>query len=64
MASGKDLDMYQRTSGGLRRLLESVGLNEGRKTRNVTLRITLRPRDEEAQATGQPIPNYHIGHRL
>ena len=37
MASGNDLDMYQRVSGGLRRLLESVGLNEGRKTRNVTL---------------------------
>ncbi len=34
-ATGKDLDLYQRTAGNLRRLLESVGLK--RVPRDVTL---------------------------
>jgi hypothetical protein len=33
-ASGDDLDLYQRTAGNLRRLLESVGLE--RRARDVT----------------------------
>ena len=35
-AGEKLIDCYQRTSGGLRRLLESIGLNQGRKQRDVT----------------------------
>ena len=34
-ASGKQLELYQRTAGALRRLLESLGLHEGRKARDV-----------------------------
>jgi hypothetical protein len=36
-ASEKLIDTYQRTSGALRRLLESLGLNEGRKARDLDL---------------------------
>src|SRR5262245_27757278 len=35
-ASLKQLEIYQRTSSALRRLLESVGLNTGRKPRDIT----------------------------
>jgi hypothetical protein len=34
-ASAKDLDLYSRTSGNLRRILESLGLHEGRKMKDV-----------------------------
>ena len=44
-ASAKQLELYQRTAGGLRRLLESVGLNAGRKAKDIS---TLEyERDEE-----------------
>jgi hypothetical protein len=36
LASTLDLNMYQRTSNSLRRLLESLGLNRGRHARDVT----------------------------
>jgi hypothetical protein len=35
IASHKDLDLYARTSGNLRRLLESLGVNRGRKAREI-----------------------------
>jgi hypothetical protein len=35
-ASARDLDLYGRTSGNLRRCLESLGLNRGRIPRDVT----------------------------
>jgi hypothetical protein len=35
-ASSKDLDLYSRTSGNLRRILESLGLHTGRKMRDVS----------------------------
>jgi hypothetical protein len=35
-ASTKTIETYQRASGALRRLLESLGLHESRKARNVT----------------------------
>jgi hypothetical protein len=35
-ASAKDLDLYGRTSGNLRRVLESLGLHRGRRARDVT----------------------------
>jgi hypothetical protein len=35
-ASGKEMETYQRSSNSLRRLLESLGLHEGRKARDVT----------------------------
>jgi hypothetical protein len=35
-ASVKTIETYQRTSGALRRLLESLGLHQGRKARDVT----------------------------
>ena len=35
-ASAKQLELYQRTAGALRRLLESVGLNEGRKAKDIS----------------------------
>ena len=38
-ATAKQLDLYQRTSGNLRRLLESIGLK--RRPRNVTPERTL-----------------------
>jgi hypothetical protein len=34
-ASGKEMETYQRSSNSLRRLLESLGLHEGRKARDV-----------------------------
>jgi hypothetical protein len=37
-ASGDDLDLYQRTAGNLRRLLESVGLE--RRARDITPSLT------------------------
>jgi hypothetical protein len=36
VAGTKDLDLYARTSGNLRRLLESLGLHHGRRPRDVT----------------------------
>jgi hypothetical protein len=36
-ASAADLEVYQRCSNSLRRLLESLGLHLGRKARDVTL---------------------------
>jgi hypothetical protein len=36
-ASGKEMETYQRTSNTLRRLLESLGLHEGRKQRAIKL---------------------------
>jgi hypothetical protein len=35
-ASAREMEIYQRTSGALRRLLESLGLHHGRRARNVT----------------------------
>jgi hypothetical protein len=35
-ASPRDLEAYQRCSNSLRRLLESLGLHQGRKSRDVT----------------------------
>ena len=35
-ATGKEIEVYQRASGALRRLLESLGLHEGRRPRDVT----------------------------
>jgi hypothetical protein len=35
-ASGKEMETYQRSSNSLRRLLESLGLHDGRKARDVT----------------------------
>jgi hypothetical protein len=35
IASAKALDLYARTSGNLRRLIESLGLNAGRKPRDI-----------------------------
>ena len=35
-ASAKQLDAYQRTAGALRRLIEALGLHQGRKLRDVT----------------------------
>ena len=37
-ASDSDIDLYQRVAGGLRRLLEAVGLQ--RRTRNITPSVT------------------------
>ncbi len=34
-ASSRDLDLYGRTSGNLRRVLESLGLHQGRKPREI-----------------------------
>ena len=34
-ASAKDLDLYARTAGNLRRLIETLGLHHGRKAREV-----------------------------
>jgi hypothetical protein len=34
-ATGKEIETYQRASGALRRLLESLGLHEGRKARAI-----------------------------
>jgi hypothetical protein len=39
-ASQADLLLYQRTGNSLRRLLESLGLNRGRKARDVTPSLT------------------------
>jgi hypothetical protein len=36
IAGAKDLDLYGRTSGNLRRLLESLGLHKGRVPRDIT----------------------------
>jgi hypothetical protein len=36
IASAKALDLYARTSGNLRRLIESLGLNMGRRPKDVT----------------------------
>ena len=36
-ASREDLDAYQRASNSLRRLIESLGLNEGRKAKDVSV---------------------------
>src|SRR5262249_17810833 len=36
-ASRDDLDAYQRASNSLRRLIESLGLNEGRKAKDVSV---------------------------
>lgn len=36
VATYAEIEVYQRASGALRRLVESLGLNEGRKARNVT----------------------------
>jgi hypothetical protein len=35
-ATGKEIEVYQRASGALRRLLESLGLHEGRQPRDAT----------------------------
>jgi hypothetical protein len=35
IASAKDLDLYGRTSGNLRRVIESLGLHQGRKPREI-----------------------------
>ena len=35
-ASGSEIEVYQRSSGALRRLLESLGLHQGRVARDVT----------------------------
>jgi hypothetical protein len=35
-ASAKDLDLYNRASANLKRLLESLGLHHGRKPRDIT----------------------------
>jgi hypothetical protein len=35
-ASAKDLDLYGRTSGNLRRVIETLGLHQGRKARDLT----------------------------
>jgi hypothetical protein len=40
-ASGEQLMLYQRVASALRRLLESLGLHEGRKARDVTPRLDL-----------------------
>ena len=34
-ATGKEIETYQRASGALRRLLESLGLHESRKARAI-----------------------------
>jgi len=36
VASAKDLDLYGRTSGNLRRVIETLGLHQGRKARDLT----------------------------
>ena len=35
VASAKDLDLYGRTSGNLRRVIETLGLHQGRKARDL-----------------------------
>ncbi len=36
VATSHEIEIYQRASGAMRRLLESLSLNEGRKPRNIT----------------------------
>ena len=40
-ATGTEIETYQRTSGALRRLLESLGLHQGRKPRDVSPSIDM-----------------------
>jgi hypothetical protein len=47
-ASLKQLETYQRVASALRRLLESLGLHQGRKARDVTTLATI-PRGEASR---------------
>jgi len=53
-ASATQLEIYGRAASTLRRLLESVGLHQGRKTRDVTSHVTL---DSLIDAVKQPRPS-------
>jgi hypothetical protein len=53
-ASSKDLDLYGRTSGNLRRAIETLGLHQGRKQRDVQHELDAEVEDAYMEALGQP----------
>jgi len=52
-ASATEIETYQRASGALRRLLESIGLHQGRKARDVTFDVHTLIDDVMKQSRGE-----------
>ena len=51
VATGKEIEVYQRASNSLRRLIESLGLHQGRRPRDVTPSLAEYVRSRDAVPT-------------